>query len=120
MAGESFVVDLERRQLSEADQPDLARRVRWISVEDGDGAGYDVLSFDQRGNIRLIEVKTTNGAARTPFFLSRNELSLALDRPKEWQIYRVHLFASGPRVFTIKPPLDSSVNLAPENWRASF
>ena len=44
-AGESFVVDLERRQLTEADHPDLARKVRWVSDEDGDGAGYDILSF---------------------------------------------------------------------------
>jgi hypothetical protein len=37
-AGEAFVVDLERRQLTEADRPDLARKVRWIAAEDGDGA----------------------------------------------------------------------------------
>src|SRR5437588_12589149 len=55
-AGEGFVVDLERRQLTEAARPDLARKVRWISAEDGDGAGYDVLSFNQAGNERLIEV----------------------------------------------------------------
>src|SRR5271156_3894730 len=70
-AGEEFVVDLERRQLSEADRPDLARKVRWIAAEDGDGAGYDVLSFNREGLEQLIEVKTTNGSARTPFFLTR-------------------------------------------------
>ena len=30
----------------DADRPDLARKVRWIAAEDGDGAGYDVLSFN--------------------------------------------------------------------------
>src|SRR5271163_4251344 len=39
-AGEAFVVDVERRQLTEADRPDLARKVRWTAAEDGDGAGY--------------------------------------------------------------------------------
>jgi hypothetical protein len=119
-AGEAFVVDLERRQLTEADRPDLARKVRWISAEDGDGAGYDVLSFNRGGHERLIEVKTTNGSARTPFFLSRNECDLATERPADWQIYRVHLFAKSPRIFTITPPLEKTVRLSPETWRASF
>ncbi len=119
-AGEAFVVDLERRQLNEADRPDLAHNVRWIADEDGDGAGYDVLSFNPGGRERLIEVKTTNGAARTPFFLSRNECALAAERPADWQIYRVHLFAKGPRIFTIAPPLENAVRLTTETWRASF
>jgi Domain of unknown function (DUF3883) len=119
-AGEAFVVDLDRRQLNESDRPELARKVRWTAAEDGDGAGYDVLSFDLRGQERLIEVKTTNGSARTPFFMTRNECSLARERPAEWRIYRVHLFATGPRVFTISPPLENAVRLIPETWRASF
>ncbi len=119
-AGEVFVVDLERRQLIGAARHDLARKVRWVAAEDGDGAGYDVLSFNPAGRERLIEVKTTNGAARTPFFLSRNECALATERPADWQIYRVHLFARGPRIFTIAPPLENAINLTTETWRASF
>jgi len=119
-AGEEFVVDLERRRLTEADRSDLARRIRWVSAEDGDGAGYDVLSFEPTGRERLLEVKTTNGSAHTPFFLSRNECDLAMERPEDWRIYRVHLFCKQPRVFTIAPPLDNVVYLRPESWRASF
>ena len=40
---------------------DLARKVRWVSEEDGDGAGYDIASFGPDGRARLIEVETTNG-----------------------------------------------------------
>jgi hypothetical protein len=119
-AGESFVVDLERNQLAQSEQPDLAQKVRWVAVEDGDGADYDVLSFDHGGRERLIEVKTTNGSARTPFFLSRNERALATERPMDWRIYRVHLFAQEARIFTITPPLENAVNLRPEISRASF
>ncbi len=119
-AGEGFVVELERRQLTEAERPDLARKVRWVSAEDGDGAGYDVLSFNRGGDERLIEVKTTNGSARTPFFLTRNECDLASERPADWRIYRVHLFAKSPRIFTIAPPLENTVRLTPETWRAFF
>jgi hypothetical protein len=119
-AGEAFVVDIERARLAKADRTDLARKIRWVAAEDGDGAGYDVLSFNTDGRECLIEVKTTNGAARTPFFLSRNECDLAKERPTDWRIYRVHLFAKNPRIFTIKPPLEGAINLRPETWRASF
>ncbi len=119
-AGEAFVIDLERRQLTQADRDDLARKVRWVAAEDGDGAGYDILSFSQSGCTRLIEVKTTNGSARTPFYLTRNERSVAEERQGEWRIYRVHLFATEPHVFTITPPLENFVHLSPETWRAYF
>jgi hypothetical protein len=119
-AGEAFVLELEQRRLAEADRSDLARKVRWVAAEDGDGAGYDVLSFEVNGRESLIEVKTTNGSARTPFYLTRNEREVATERPEEWRIYRVHLFAQGPRVFTIAPPLENAVNLSPETWRAFF
>ncbi|HTR25933.1 MAG TPA: DUF3883 domain-containing protein [Terriglobales bacterium] len=119
-AGEKFVVEVEKHQLTAARRRDLARKVRWVAVEDGDGAGYDVLSFDLSGRERLLEVKTTNGSARTPFFLSRNECSLAAERPQDWLIYRVHLFSKQPRIFTIAPPLEKALKLRPESWRASF
>jgi len=119
-AGEEFVVALERRRLNEANQPELARCVRWVAREEGDGAGYDVLSFDDSSQPRLIEVKTTNGSARTPFYLSRNEREVASQKPDQWRIYRVHLFASEPRVFMVVPPLDRVLRLRPEVWRASF
>jgi hypothetical protein len=119
-AGEAFVVDLERDRLKQANRADLAREVRWTAAEDGDGAGYDISSFNLEGSPRLIEVKTTNGSARTPFFLTRNEFEIASEIPMQWQIYRVHLFATGPRIFTIAPPLENSVRLSTETWRASF
>ena len=120
-AGEAFVVDVERQRLADSNRRDLAGNVRWVAAEDGDGAGYDILSFDVTdGRERLIEVKTTNGSARTPFFLSRNEHDLSMERPADWRIYRVHLFAKEPRIFTITPPLEGAVSLAPEIWRASF
>lgn len=119
-AGEAFVVDLEKHRLNEGSRADLARKVRWTAAEDGDGAGYDISSFNLEGSPRLIEVKTTNGSARTPFFITRNEFSVAKKIPAQWQIYRVHLFASRPRVFTISPPLESNLKLSTETWRASF
>jgi uncharacterized protein DUF3883 len=119
-AGEEFVLDVERRALIQRDRRDLARKVRWVSEEDGDGAGFDILSYDQSGKERLIEVKTTNGAAKTPFFLTRNERDVSNERRDAWHLYRVHLFAQAPQIFTLQPPLEDSLYLNPESWRASF
>jgi hypothetical protein len=119
-AGEEFVLELERRQLADLGRQDLSRQVRWIADEEGDGAGYDVLSFTSTGSERLLEIKTTNGSARTPFFLSRNELEVAKERQEDWRIYRVHLFATSPKIFTLAPPLDGVLHLRPELWRASL
>jgi hypothetical protein len=119
-AGEKFVFELERMILVDASRSDLARKVRWVAAEDGDGAGYDILSFDSKGRERLLEVKTTNGSARTPFFLTHNEHALAAERPDDWRIYRVHQFAKEPRIFQIEPPLEDKIILRPDTWRASF
>jgi len=119
-AGEEFVLEIERRVLIKAERADLARKVRWVSADDGDGAGFDILSYDSAGKERLIEVKTTNGAARTPFFITRVENEVAHERPSDWQLYRVHLFSQSPRIARISPPLAASLRLRPEIWRAEM
>jgi hypothetical protein len=97
-----------------------ARRVRWVSEEDGDGAGYDIHSFDSAGRDRLIEVKTTCGGRTTPFFLTRNERSLAEERADSFRLFRIYKFSAGNRLFKLRPPLESLVRLEAETWRASF
>jgi hypothetical protein len=119
-AGEEFVLEIEKKKLEKFQRPDLLKKIRWVSAEEGDGAGYDILSFEPDGRERLIEVKTTNGAARTPFFLSENECQRAAASVESWRLYRVHSFAQNPRIFLIAPPLNEMLNLRPDTWRASF
>lgn len=119
-AGEELALNYERNRLADGGRPDLSQNVRWVSQEDGDGAGFDILSFDLSGRERLIEVKTTNGTQRTPFFLSRNEESLSRERPDQFQIFRIYDFSRAPRAFRIDPPLSDHVRLEAESYRASF
>lgn len=119
-AGEAFVVSAERERLAQIGRDDLVDKVRWVADVDGDGAGYDVLSFDCDGQERLIEVKTTNGGARTPFYLTRNEHEVSEARKDVWRLYRVHLFAQRPSIYTLSPPLAQALHLRAEAWRASF
>ena len=119
-AGEERVVAHERSALKVAGRDDLARKVRWISEEDGDGAGYDIASFTPDGQERLIEVKTTNGWERTPFYISRNELAVAEERRSEWCLFRLWNFSREPKAFELRPPLDAHVSLTATAFQAIF
>ena len=119
-AGEERVLAHERAGLTSAGRDDLARKVRWVSEEDGDGAGYDIASFAPDGRSRLIEVKTTNGWERTPFHISRNELDVAEERRSEWCLFRLWNFAREPKAFELHPPLDAHVSLTATSFQASF
>jgi len=110
----------ERTALRTAGRDDLARKVRWVSEEDGDGAGYDIASFAPDGLPRLIEVKTTNGWERTPFHITRNELAVAEERRSEWRLFRLWNFSREPKAFELHPPLDAHVSLTATTFQASF
>ena len=119
-AGEERVLAHEHANLLAAGRTDLARKVRWVSDVDGDGAGYDILSFDIDGGERLLEVKTTNGWERTPFHISRNELAVADANRSRWQLVRLWNFAREPRAFELRPPLQQHVSLMATSYQASF
>ena len=73
--GEKFVVRHEVDRLVKAGRQDLADKVEWVSKTQGDGLGYDVLSYDaETGKSVFIEVKTTNGSCNSAFYITRNEL----------------------------------------------
>lgn len=66
-AGEVFVVRYEMARLIAVGKESLAARVEHVAETVGDGLGYDVLSFDEDGKERFIEVKTTAYGKSTPF-----------------------------------------------------
>lgn len=119
-AGEERILKRERALLVDIGRADLARDVRWVAQEDGDGAGYDIASFDPNGRARLIEVKTTNGWERTPFLISHNELAVAEERRSEWCLVRLWNFSREPRAFELRPPLNSHVTLTATTFQAAF
>jgi hypothetical protein len=118
--GEEYVFKAEKLRLSMAGLDGLAKKVRWVSNEDGDGAGFDILSFDSKGNEKLLEVKTTSGHFTTPFYISRNEKMLSQEKPDSFKLLRLYDFAREPKGFQIDPPLDHHLVLEPTNYRASF
>lgn len=116
-AGEQFVVGLEQESLRRAGRADLADRVKWIAEELGDGAGYDVLSFEPDGQEVFIEVKTTNGAKEAPFLVSANEVEFSHQQPA-FRLYRLFSFNYQPRMYVLRGPLRDVAVLEPVLFRA--
>ena len=95
--------------------------IEWTSRLVGDGAGYDIRSFDGRTEDELfIEVKTTNSGMYQPFFVSDNEVSFSEIYAKQYSLYRVFQFRDDPKLFSLSGDLRHNVNLQPKTYRASF
>jgi hypothetical protein len=101
-AGELFVLELEARRLHAAGKKTLSNRVEHVALTQGDGLGYDVLSFEENGRERLIEVKTTAFGELTPFFVSRNELERSKVDAERYRLYRLFDFRDRPRAFDLR------------------
>lgn len=117
--GEEWVVDFEKRRLHDvAKRPDLARRVEWIADTRGDGAGYDVASFDGDESPRLIEVKTTGSGKQFPFLVTSNEVRVSEREATRYHLYRVFEFAKDPRMYILRGALSEVCRLEPTQYRA--
>ncbi|WDS34758.1 DUF3883 domain-containing protein [Pseudoxanthomonas sp.] len=119
-AGELFVLDHEARRLHAAGKKTLGDRVEHVAATQGDGLGYDVLSFDEDGRERLIEVKTTAFGQLTPFFVSRNELARSQADAPNYRVYRLFDFRQKPRMFALPGAIADHCLLDAVNYRATL
>ena len=117
-AGELFVVDLEARRLHAAGKKALAERVEHVASTQGDGFGYDVLSFEDSGRERLIEVKTTTFGELTPFYISRNELARSETDAEIYRLYRLFAFRDRPRLFELPGAISARCELEAVSYLA--
>ena len=119
-AGEAFLLKSEKDRLLAHGKDDLAADVRWVSKEEGDGFGYDIFSFSEHGEERLLEVKTTNGPATMPFYLSANEQRVSEKYRNKYRLVRLYNFSWSPTAYKLKPPLHEYVRLMPTQYRCEF
>lgn len=120
LAGEKFIVEYEQWRLSAAGEEKLAAKVEHVSATQGDGLGFDVLSYDASGRERFIEVKTTSFGKETPFFITRNEVGFSKKEVDRFHIYRLFDFRQDPRFFSFRGPVDQHCRLDPLIFQASF
>ena len=111
-------MNFERARLEAEGKSALAGRVEHVSVQRGDGLGYDILSFDADSRERLIEVKTTKYGEYTPFYVTRNEVSTSTERAPLYHLYRLYDFGQAPRLFTRSGALDEAFDLEPSTFVA--
>lgn len=119
--GEKVVFDLEKNRLSENGKKILAEKVERAKY---DHLGYDIKSFEENGEPRYIEVKTTRSKiGNANFFLSINELNTA----RELQNYYVYIVyeieSKQPKVWKLENPFkpeNKNVVRTPINFRVSI
>lgn len=90
--GEELVIELERAHLTELGRKDLADKIRHVSKTNGDGWGYDILSFDITEDgvyEKYIEVKATTGNIEKPFDITANEVEMSERYGEHYYIYRL-------------------------------
>jgi len=119
-AGELFVLELESRRLHAEGKKALSARVEHVAASQGDGLGYDVLSFESNGRERLIEVKTTAFGELTPFYVSRNEIARSHADADKYRLYRLFDFREKPRVFQLPGSIEAHCKLDPVTYLARF
>jgi len=123
--GEKIVLRIEEKRLIDEGRADLAEEIKHIS-EKSDREGYDILSFDQDGSPRYIEVKATTAKnLGRGFYITSNELEKSKALPN-YYIYLVFSATSkNPKILPIKQsmlisddfilhPVAYHVNLNPE------
>lgn len=117
-AGERFIINYERARLILAGKEPLAARIEHTSHVRGDYEGYDILSFEESGKERLIEVKTTKYGSETPFFVSRNEVSTSELHSSFYHLYRLYAFRTAPKLYTLAGAISERCYLYPTNFLA--
>lgn len=118
-AGEEFVINYERARLIRAGQESLAAKIEHTSLARGDGAGFDILSYETTGRERLIEVKTTKYGRDTPFFVTRNEVAVSERQAPAYHLYRLFTFRTSPQLFTLTGALSATCRLSPSTYLAT-
>jgi hypothetical protein len=118
--GERLIIEYEKWRLIQEGKDSLADKIEWVSKEQGDGTGFDILSKNANGTDRYIEVKTTKLSKETPIYLTSNELSFAAYREKDFFLYRVFNFNSSPKFFLRNGRYESFSILKPETYKAYF
>ena len=116
-SGEELVLEYEKWHLIRSGKEKFADQIRWISKEDGDGAGFDILSKQLNGKDKYIEVKTTKLGKETPFYFSRNELDFSQQHSDSFHLYRLFNFEDEAKMFIRNGGLDAICHVTPINFR---
>jgi len=118
--GESIVRDYEKKRLK-------ATKIRKVPVQmsaESDSYGYDILSYNEDGSKRYIEVKaTTSGVGLNSFYYTENERLKALEYGEAYHIYMVlSVKSKKPKIWDMGNPflVNPDFKLTPVTYKAEF
>lgn len=118
--GEILVFRKEKEYLEKIGRKDLIARLKHISNDD-DSAGYDILSFDKKGNEKYIEVKSTT--LKIPNVHHFNISSNEYEKAKHFENYYIYFVfetnTKNPKIFKLKRPFDlrdTIIEVTPANY----
>lgn len=119
---EKLVYDWEKERLKKGQREDLAKKVFWESEENGDGAGYDIKSFENRNGEYVeiyIEVKGTNKSVNQAFDISINEIVASNKYGDRYFIYRIgEIYSDIPKFYKINGKIEENFALEAVNFKA--
>ncbi|MGE0792667.1 MAG: DUF3883 domain-containing protein [Candidatus Woesearchaeota archaeon] len=119
--GEEIVYAKEKQYLISIGRKDLSEKVILLSKKD-DSLGYDILSFEENGDEKYIEVKSTSNSinSNANFLISSNQYHKA-KKIKNYYFYVVFSAKSKfPKIWRLKNPLsyeNRGLTLTPVNYR---
>lgn len=118
--GELVVLNKEKEYLKSIGKKELSTQIKHISKEH-DSAGYDILSFDEAGNEKYIEVKSTKQkVANVKFLISSNEYNKAKNLSNYYVYIVFEANTTKPKIFKLKKPFDlppNKINITPVSYR---
>ena len=122
--GEEIVLSLEKESLINLGKNDLAGKVCWSSKED-DSLGYDIVSYEDNGTVKHIEVKSTNQppGSNVSFLISSNQYSKGKTIPNYYFYVVFNARSNKPKVWKIKNPFDyenKGLFLTPVSYRVNI
>lgn len=122
--GEQVVLYAERDSLREMGKAKLIKEIKQISKENS-SAGYDILSFEEDGRNKYIEVKSTNNSpsSKANFIITINEV----ERAKELKNYYIYIVfnvrSKNPKIWILRDPFsfqDKGLTLTPISFRVEI
>ncbi|WP_010306006.1 DUF3427 domain-containing protein [Kurthia senegalensis] len=121
LSAELLVLQYTKEQLIKVGRTDLANKVVHTSVVEGDGAGYDIQSFNPDGTYLYLEVKATKGNLDSEFFISPNELAFCKEHSEQYQLIRVYEYDdenNSGKFYKIQGDLESELQLKATQYSA--
>lgn len=118
-AGEKLVYN-DQIEFVKRHAPEYLESVRHVSKLDGDGAGYDICSFNADKKLVYIEVKSTTGKKETPFYMSASEYEFYELHKENYIIARVYEFDKSSKTGKIEYILGTSFESVFDKYASAY